>query len=170
MFTDATGKERVIAWRSAPLVDESGKVVRIIAGGIDITDRKRRELDLQRQRDFANAVADTIPSFIVVVDHDAMVVPYGANRAFREAFGRTLEELGGTSILEVVAPEDEFVARMAIAGAANGVPQVERESRWVARDGHELDRRVDRDAHPRPVGSAPRAPRRCGRQRAQAPG
>ena len=138
VFTDATGKERVIAWRSAPLVDESGKVVRIIAGGIDITDRKRRELDLQRQRDFANAVADTIPSFIVVVDHDAMVVPYGANRAYCEAFGRTLEELGGTSILEVVAPEDEFVARMAVAGAANGVPQVERESRWVARDGHEL--------------------------------
>ena len=77
--------------------------MRIIAGGIDITDRKRRELDLQRQRDFANAVADTIPSFIVVVDHDAMVVPYGANRAFCEAFGRTLEELGGTSFLEVVA-------------------------------------------------------------------
>jgi PAS domain S-box-containing protein len=138
VFTDARGKERVIAWRSAPLVDESGKVVRIIGGGIDVTDRKRRELELQRQRDFANTVADTIPSFIVITDHDAMVVPYGANRAFCDAIGRTLEELGGTSFLDIVAPEDEFAARMAIAGAANGVPQAERETRWMASDGRRL--------------------------------
>ena len=137
-FTDARGKDRVIAWRSAPLVDESGDVVRIIAGGIDITDRKRREVDLQRQRDFANTVADTIPSFIVLTDHDANVVPFGANRAFCAAVGRSLEELSGRSFLEIVARDDEFAARMAIAGAANGVPQAERETRWVTGDGREL--------------------------------
>jgi PAS domain S-box-containing protein len=137
-FTDARGKERVIAWRSAPLVDENGTVVRIIAGGIDITERKRREVELQRQRDFANTVADAIPSFIVVTDHDATMVPWGANRAFCEAMGCTAEELGGRSFLESVARDDEFATRMAIAGAANGVPQPERETRWVTRDGHEL--------------------------------
>ena len=137
-FTDATGTERVIAWRTAPLVDDVGKVVRIIAGGIDITDRKRREFDLQRQRDFATTVADTIPSFIVLTDHDATIVPNGANRAFRDAVGRDLDELAGCSFLDVVAADDEFGARMAIAGAANGVAQSERESRWVSRDGREL--------------------------------
>lgn len=137
-FTDARGTPRVIAWRSAPLVDERGNVVRIIAGGIDITDRKRREVDLQRQRDFANTVADTIPSFIVMTDHDATIVPAGANRAFCDATGRSLEELIGKSFLDIVARDDEFAARMAIAGAANGVPQAERETRWVARDGREL--------------------------------
>jgi len=137
-FTDARGKDRVIAWRAAPLTDESGSVVRIIAGGIDITDRKRREVDLQRQRDFANTVADTIPSFIVLTDHDANVVPFGANRAFCAAVGHSLEELSGRSFLEIVARDDEFAARMAIAGAANGVPQAERETRWVTGDGREL--------------------------------
>jgi PAS domain S-box-containing protein len=137
-FTDAEGKQRVIAWRSAPIVDESGKVVRIIGGGIDITDRKRREVELQRQRDFANTVANTIPSFIVITDHEAVVVPGGANRAFCDAFGRSIEELGDTSFLEIVAPDDEFAARMAIAGAANGVPQAERESRWLTVAGREL--------------------------------
>ena len=86
-FTDAQGKDRVIAWHTAPLADESGNVVRIIAGGIDITDRKRREVDLQRQRDFATTVANAIPSFIVITDHDANVVPLGANRAFCDAYG-----------------------------------------------------------------------------------
>ncbi|HET9288160.1 MAG TPA: PAS domain S-box protein [Gaiella sp.] len=137
VFTDARGNERVIAWKTAPLVDQNGDVVRIIAGGIDITDRKRREVELQRQWNFASTVADTIPSFIVVTDHEAVVVQHGANRAFCDAFGRTLEELEGSSFLELVARDDEFAALMAIAGAANGVPQAERESRWLTRDGRE---------------------------------
>ena len=170
VFTNARGQERVIAWQTAPLVDENGDVVRIIAGGIDITDRKRREVELQRQWDFANTVANTIPSFIVVTDHEAVVVPHGANRAFCETFGRTIEELEGASFLELVARDDEFAARMAIAGAANGVPQAERETRWLTRDGERADGGLDRDADPRPVGRATGAGLRGGRHRAQAPG
>jgi PAS domain S-box-containing protein len=138
IFTDAAGQERVIAWSTAPLVDESGNVVRIVAGGIDITDRKRREIDLRLQRDFATTVADTIPSYIVLTDRDGIVVPNGANRAFCDAFGRSLDELTGTSILELVAPDDERSARMAIEAAAGGVAQPERETRWLASDGREL--------------------------------
>jgi PAS domain S-box-containing protein len=137
-FRNAQGHERVIAWQTAPLVDGNGDVVRIIAGGIDITDRKRREIELQRQWDFASTVANTIPSFIVITDHDAVVVPEGANRAFVETFGRSVHDLEGASFLGLVVPEDEFQARMAIAGAANGVPQLERESRWLTCDGDEL--------------------------------
>ena len=137
-FTDATGQERVIAWRTAPLVDESGNVVRIVAGGIDITDRKHREVDLQRQRDFANTVADTIPSYIVVTDRAGLIVPNGANRAFCDAFGWRIDELGGVSILDLVDPVDEVPARIGITGAANGVAQVERETAWIGRDGRQL--------------------------------
>ena len=137
-FIDATGQERVIAWRTAPLVDESGTVVRIVAGGIDITDRKRREVDLQRQRDFANTVADTIPSFIVVTDREGRIVSNGANRAFCDAFGRRIDELAGVSILDLVDPVDELPARIAVAGAASGVAQAERETAWIGRDARRL--------------------------------
>ena len=137
VFTDAQGQERVIAWRTAPLVDQNGDVVRIVAGGIDITDRKRREIELQRQWAFASTVADTIPSFIVITDEEAVIVPHGTNRAFCDVFGRSHEELVGTSFLDLVVPEDEFAARMAVAGAANGVPQAERESRWLTSENRE---------------------------------
>jgi PAS domain S-box-containing protein len=137
-FTDAKGQEHVIAWRTAPLLDENGDVVRIVAGGIDITDRKRREVDLQRQRDFANTVADTIPSYIVLTDREGIVVPNGANRAFCDAFGRQVDELAGASILDLVAPEEELSARIAIGGAANGVPQPERETTWLGAGGRRL--------------------------------
>jgi PAS domain S-box-containing protein len=137
-FTDANDNERVIAWRTAPLLDENGDVVRIVAGGLDITDRKRREVDLQRQRDFANTVANTIPSYILITDEDGVVVPNGANRAFCDASGCTLEELTGMSIVELASQEGAGPARDAIAAAANGVPQGEQETRLTTRDGSEL--------------------------------
>jgi PAS domain S-box-containing protein len=138
VFTAADGHERVIAWRTAPLVDENGNVVRIVAGGIDITDRKRREVDLQLQRDFATTVADTIPSYIVLTDRRGIVVPSGANRAFCDAFGRTVDELAGTSIVDLAAPDDALETRTAIENAGSGLPQEERETGWLARDGREL--------------------------------
>jgi PAS domain S-box-containing protein len=46
-FTNARGERLTIAWRGAPVVDDSGQTARIVAGGIDITERKRRELELQ---------------------------------------------------------------------------------------------------------------------------
>ena len=50
VFTNARGERLVIAWRSAPLHDESGRVVRIVAGGVDITLRKRQEEELRASR------------------------------------------------------------------------------------------------------------------------
>lgn len=41
MFTNVRGEERVIAWKSAPVTDETGLVRSIVAGGLDITDRER---------------------------------------------------------------------------------------------------------------------------------
>jgi len=50
-FTNEVGQLTVIAWESAPVVDEQGRVTGIVAGGLDITDRKQRELELARERD-----------------------------------------------------------------------------------------------------------------------
>jgi PAS domain S-box-containing protein len=50
VFVNARGERRVIAWSSAPLVDERGKTVRIVAGGVDITLRKQQEEELRASR------------------------------------------------------------------------------------------------------------------------
>ena len=50
-FWNEVGQLTVIAWESAPVVDEQGRVTGIVAGGLDITDRKQRELELARERD-----------------------------------------------------------------------------------------------------------------------
>ena len=50
VFTNARGERLVIAWRSAPVLDDAGKVVRIVAGGLDITQLKQQEEELRASR------------------------------------------------------------------------------------------------------------------------
>jgi PAS domain S-box-containing protein len=134
-FTNARGERRVIFWRSAPVLDEHGRVVSIVAGGLDITERKAREREAELRRGFLDAITDAMPSFLIAVDPNGTVMEDGVNPAFTEAFGWSKEEMGGRSFLDLVATEYQYVDRMTIANAANGVVQAERESSWLPREG-----------------------------------
>ena len=137
-FVNRRGEELVIAWSTAPLRDEEGEVRNIICGGLDVTERKHRELELQGERDFLDAMGDSIPSLIVLTDREGEIVSDGVNRAFRETFGWTTDETTRQSFLQFVHPEDDYAARMAIAAAANGVVRTGLESRWLPREGEPL--------------------------------
>jgi PAS domain S-box-containing protein len=82
-----------------------------------------------------DAITDAIPSFLVAVDPNGVIMQDGVNPAFTQVFGWTKDELGGRSFLDLVAEEYQYGDRMAIANAANGVVQAERESWWLPRDG-----------------------------------
>ncbi len=58
IFTNARGQRRVIAWRSAPVLDEAGSVIRIVAGGLDVTQRKQQEEELRASRTRLVAAGD----------------------------------------------------------------------------------------------------------------
>ena len=132
----ADGSYVDIAWTATPVTDTTGRRSKLIlVSGVDITERMTRQLEIRRQRDFANTIRDTIPSYLVAMDHDAVIVEDGVNRAFMTRFGWRAEELADRSFLGVVAPVDDFAARIAIANAANGVAQPELESHWLCRDG-----------------------------------
>lgn len=144
-FTNARGEHLVIEWRTAPITDASGRVVSIVAGGIDITEHKQRELQLQRERDITETLMQAIPSLVVVVDGEAIIVDSGVdetkagvNNAFRSALGWPDSALVRRSVLDFIDPADSYLALMAIASAANGVPAHERESRWLCADGSRL--------------------------------
>ena len=134
-FVNRTGKEVTVAWSTAPLFDEQGNVRSVICGGLDITERRQRELELEVERDFAGTVANTIPIFLVGVWDDATVNEYGPNPAFEQQLGWKKEDVTGRSLLELVHPDDRYLAGMAISSAANGVPSERRESRWLCKDG-----------------------------------
>ena len=122
---------------NAPIRNAAGEIVGVMAVFSDVTERRLRAQEAVRQRDFLHAITETVPSFLVAVDADAVVAEHLNNRSFLETFGWAEDELVGKSFLGLIAREDDHGARTAIANAANGVAQPEQESIWYDRAGNE---------------------------------
>jgi PAS domain S-box-containing protein len=136
LWVAKSGRRLLIAWTCTPLPQLDERRLFLLSG-VDVTERKEREQAAERQRDFLHAITEAVPSFLVTVDPNATVVEESNNRAFLETFGWTEDQVVGKSFLGLIAREDDHAARMTIANAANGVPQAERESRWLDRNGDE---------------------------------
>mgnify|MGYP000223944422 CR=1 FL=1 len=132
----ADGRDVVVAWRATQIPDPSELERRLVLfSGTDVSERKRRELQLQQQRHFVDIIGESVPSLLAVVDTEARIRPDSLNRPFRETFGWTSEEATGRSFLDLVDPRDQYAVLMAIAAAANGVERTDLEARWLPRDG-----------------------------------
>ncbi len=140
-FTNARGEVRTIYWRAAPVKDAVGRVVSIVSGGLDITERRKRELELERERDATTTALESIPSIAVILERDGTIRDrdvddprVGANRAFRQALGWRDQELVGTRFLDLVV-DDDGRAAAAIETAAAGGASEEVESELRCADG-----------------------------------
>jgi PAS domain S-box-containing protein len=134
VWITSSGERLHVAWTCTPLPRVDQRTLFLVSGS-DVTERKSREMELGRARDFLQAVITTIPSLLVIVDHDARIAGNGVNRQFTKTFGWTIEEANGRNFLELVHPDDEHLVRMAIAAAANGVARTDLEARWLRQDG-----------------------------------
>jgi PAS domain S-box-containing protein len=141
-FVNARGERRVVFWRTAPVHDESGEVVAIVSGGLDITVRRERERELERERDVQTTVFEAMPSIMVVLapdgtirDRDADDPRVGANRAFQSAVRWPDEQVIGRPFLDLVVEDDDGRAAAAIETAAGGDTSPEVESELRSADG-----------------------------------
>jgi PAS domain S-box-containing protein len=98
------GEYRWFLFRTRPLVDASGRVVKWYGMNIDIEDRRRAEEALRAHEHRFRSIADGYPALV------AIRTPAGdlefANRRYREYFGATLEELKGRTTADTVHPDD----------------------------------------------------------------
>ena len=141
-FVNARGERRVVFWRTAPFHDENGDVIAIVSGGADITMRRKRELELERERDVQTTVFESMPSIMVVLapdgtirDRDADDPRVGANAAFQGVVRWPDRQLVGRPFLDIVAEDDDGRAARAIAVAAGGDTSEEVESALLSADG-----------------------------------
>ena len=141
-FTNARGEQRVVFWRTAPVRDESGAITTIVSSGVEITDRRTRELELERERDVQSTVFESMPSIMVVLardgtirDRDVEDPSIGANAAFRKAIRWPDAEIVGHPFLGLVVEDDDGRAARAIATAAAGRASESVESELRSADG-----------------------------------
>jgi PAS domain S-box-containing protein len=95
-FTNARGERLVIYWRSAPVHDEDGRTVNIVAGGLDITERQRQEEEVRAGEERLQAAIQGAPVAIVEVGLDDCVNRW--NPAAERIFGWSAAEVLGKPV------------------------------------------------------------------------
>jgi PAS domain S-box-containing protein len=130
-----TGERRLVAWtcKALPRLDERRL---FLLSGLDVTLRKQRELELQRERDFLSATANSIPTLLVLVDSHGVVSERGANDAFRRILGYEHDQIDGRVLWDVLATgADALALEVAFELSTSGAGPQRIESQWYTRDG-----------------------------------
>ena len=82
------GEERNIAWHTAVLKNDEGRIIGTLSSGEDITERKRAEETLDAERSRLKAIIDNAPVGIVVADKNAKILL--VNQAAKETCTRDI--------------------------------------------------------------------------------
>jgi PAS domain S-box-containing protein len=138
LWSAAHGGHAVVSW-SANWYPGEGGGDRFLVTGADITERKRYEEDLERQRDFLNALANNTPSLLVLVEQDGVVPDRASNAAFERLLRADPANMGGQIFWEAfVAPEDRDEVRERILGVVAGGESDDWENEWLTSDGERV--------------------------------
>jgi PAS domain S-box-containing protein len=98
------GEYRWFVFRTRPLADTSGRIVKWCGINTDIEDRRRADEALRAHLSDFRSTADSIPALIAVMTPAGEVE--SVNRCALEYYGATLEELKGWTAADTVHPED----------------------------------------------------------------
>ncbi len=84
--------------------NESGQIVRCHGTVADLTQHKKMERSIQREREFARRLMDSLPDLVYVLDREARYT--FASPSIQETLGYTPEEVVGLHLGERSDPED----------------------------------------------------------------
>ncbi len=90
-----------------PVLDEKGTLSRVAVYALDMTDRKRAEEALSREKSFSDSILESLPgSFYctAVVDHKLRYVRWNTNQ--ERTLGYSAAEMSVLDPVESIAPED----------------------------------------------------------------
>ncbi len=126
------GRRVWVEVREAPVV-ESGRTVAIVGALVDITDRRRADEALRRSEERYRQVVEDQAEFIVRWRPDGTRT--FVNEPYCRYFGRSEEELLGTSFFPLIAEPDRERVRAKIASLSPAQPARIDEHRVVRDDG-----------------------------------
>src|SRR5580700_4515467 len=115
---------------------ENGEPWFIHGVGFDISDLKRTEEALQKERNVASAILDTVGALVVVLDPEGRIIRF--NRACEQMTGYSFAEVHGKFIWDLLldpAEVQRFKSSFRTLHADESAR--EHESSWVTRDGRQ---------------------------------
>ena len=101
-------KDGTLFWNElaiSPVRDKKGQVAHFVGIQSDITERKRAEEALRRERDFAESLIETAQVIVLVLDPKGRIVRF--NRFYGTAFRLSPEEVRGQDSFNTFLPEQD---------------------------------------------------------------
>jgi len=99
-------------WRVTinPVLSQEGEITRLFVTIQDISEQKRVEHELQKERSLNSALLQAIPGFAVIIDSDGRVI--GWNRYTHDIiFGKAENDMQNIDLCEFVYPDDTDLFR-----------------------------------------------------------
>jgi two-component system cell cycle sensor histidine kinase/response regulator CckA len=116
----------------SPVLDGNGKITHAVFQHVDITDRKRAEEELKKEKLFTEAILDSLPGTFFLLDSQGKHLR--TNTSGQIHSGYSLEEVSNLHALDFVADEDRPAAQRALQEVfENGKVSVELQH--LAKDG-----------------------------------
>ncbi|MBI5817584.1 MAG: PAS domain S-box protein [Verrucomicrobia bacterium] len=136
-FSGANGKRIIADFSIKPVKDDQGRVVLLVPEGRDITEHKRAEAALEKERNFNQTLVENSPTFFVAIGASGQTILM--NHAMLSALGYTKEEVKGRDYLTSFVPEED---RAALADVFDQLVRLKQstvnENRLLTKDGRHL--------------------------------
>ena len=126
------GRRIMLSINATPMYDTQGELAGMIAAITDITDRKQSEATIKHERDFSNALIDSLPGVFYLYDEELRFLRW--NKNFEEVSGYTGEEIAKMSPLDFFGgAERDLIAARIKTVFTTGIADAE--ASFIAKDG-----------------------------------
>jgi len=109
---------RYVIGQGEAVKDETGRVVKLIGTGLDITTQKQIELALQQSETRLRLITDSVPGCISYIDSQERY--RFVNQTYEAWFNLRRDDILGRKVEEVIGPESYVRAQAHIAAALRG--------------------------------------------------
>lgn len=117
------GKRRLIAWHTIFERDSNGTIIGTTSIGSDITDQQTAAQDLEQSQRTLKNLVDANPESLFLIDRSGIIL--SANRTCAQRLNKTVEQLVGTDIYSILAPDIAQERRIRVEQTfSTGQPQV----------------------------------------------
>jgi PAS domain S-box-containing protein len=98
------GRTVLLSTSGVPVLYDEGNLLGYRGADVDITERKRAEEELAKERDYTRHLIDSSPDFQMTLDKDGRIMD--VTEAFEHEVGKSREELIGSSSYEYLPKEE----------------------------------------------------------------
>lgn len=135
-LTDDSGEKYNVTGAIRPVTDQSGQVISLVVSALDITEGKRRERRLQKERQFIRGFLDALPDVFYAFGADGYLLRW--NNRLETVTGYSEEEIKEMHVTEFVPDEEvDKIARQFQTVTSEQKP-VTVESAFETKDGESL--------------------------------